>query len=79
MMRFMPTADFFSEEFASGYCAGLQYTVHDGNDKLAAAVQQWIDEGKVQLVTDEKTDKPLAAMGGAGLVNDVEQNGGSHD
>lgn len=52
MMRFTPTRDFFSEAFDSYYVVGLQYTVRDGNTRLAEAVQQWVAEGTVQILPD---------------------------
>lgn len=31
------------------YVPGLSYTVRPGNDKLAAKIPEWIEEGKVVL------------------------------
>jgi len=49
MTRFTAMQDFWSDETKSQYMKGLSYTVHDGNDKLAALVQRWTKEGKVEL------------------------------
>ena len=46
-MQFTPKHDFWSEEMKSQYVAGLTYTIRPGNAKLAEAVGQWIDQGKV--------------------------------
>jgi hypothetical protein len=59
-MRFVALTDFFSEETASQYHAGLGYTID--NDKLAALVEKWISEGKVSL------GGPAAMMTGSGTV-----------
>ena len=65
--HFSPLKDFQSKEFKSTYCKGLVYTVRDGNDKLAAAVQTWLKEGKVRL--GGTAGQPgAAAMKGQGKV-----------
>jgi hypothetical protein len=48
-MIFIPTKDFFSEEFGSQYMTGHRYTVRDGNDKLRVAVEGWIADGVVSI------------------------------
>lgn len=47
--NFIVTEDFFSDEINSQYCAGLSYTVHEGNELLHQLVQKWYSEGKVLL------------------------------
>ena len=62
-MQFTPIKDFFSEEFQSQYCAGLSYTVRPEDQKLAALVPKWIEEGKVKAGAP---DAPLAKAKVAG-------------
>jgi hypothetical protein len=46
-MRFTALQDFHSDETRSDYVIGLSYTVD--NEKLAALVERWLKEGKVEL------------------------------
>jgi len=45
---FTPTKNFHSEEFASDYIKGMSYNIREGNDKLAALVEQWRKDGLVE-------------------------------
>lgn len=45
--RFTALEDFYAEETSSHYVAGLGYTAD--NERLAALVARWVDEGKVKL------------------------------
>lgn len=46
---FVPTEDFYSEQFRSHYVTGMRYSVREGNTALATAVQAWADVGRVTL------------------------------
>lgn len=52
--QFSPTEDFHSEEFHSDYLAGYRYTVKEDCVLLKQLVIKWINDGKVQIVTDKK-------------------------
>lgn len=62
-MTFTPVETFFSDDFKSVYCAGLTYTVRADNAKLRGAVEQWLKDGKVRLVSGN-----FAIAAGAGEV-----------
>lgn len=50
VQQFIALKDFNSEEMQSTYCKGMKYSIRAGNAKLAAEVEVWLDEGKVQLI-----------------------------
>lgn len=49
-MQFTPLEDFFSDELQSQYCAGQNYTVRPGNDRLAELVAAWAAVSRVSIV-----------------------------
>ena len=57
---FTPLTDFYCKENASQYIAGLGYTAT--NEELKRLVQQWVEEGKVEL------GRRTARLGGHGTV-----------
>jgi hypothetical protein len=70
-MRFIVTKDFYSDEFRSQYIAGLKYTVREGNDKLAAALEKWVVEGKAEVIGDTHTSAANDAGAAAANVRGV--------
>jgi hypothetical protein len=69
IIQFRPLATFHSTEYECDYCEGMTYTIRAGNDKLAALVEQWIAEGKVEAVqTGPKSAQP-ATLSATGTVS----------
>lgn len=60
MMRFTALQDFYSEETASHYVAGLSYAAGSEDHKLRELITRWIEQGKV------KQGGPLAMVTGRG-------------
>lgn len=50
-MRFTVLVDFYSEQFKSQYCKGLQYTIRQGNQALYNACIEWEKEGKIAFLS----------------------------
>ena len=69
LMKFTPKENFFCADLASHYLVGLQYTVRPGNETLSKFAQQWLAEGKIEVVTEDPSDQPLAKLGGHGSVS----------
>lgn len=65
--QFRALADFASPETKSHYAKGLTYTVREGNKALAALVEKWMTEKKVELV-GAKSVAPAAKLAGQGKV-----------
>lgn len=47
--QFTAIEDFYSKDLNSQYCAGLSYTVRDGDTNLSALITGWVKENKVML------------------------------
>lgn len=67
-VSFTPLVDFHDDDLRSDYCAGFNYTILPGNEKLAAKVASWIEAGKVRLGTADGADSARAAVKGVGSV-----------
>lgn len=70
-MQFTPLEDFHDPDLRSDYCAGLTYTVRPGNTALAAKVEKWLTEGRVQVVGGEQKADAVAgdsAVHGIGTI-----------
>jgi hypothetical protein len=48
MKQFTPLLNFYSEDFGSHYCIGLNYTVR--TEKLADLAEKWEAEGKIKFI-----------------------------
>lgn len=64
-MRFIALADFISKETMSQYAKGLGYSVRDPKSPLAKLVPQWVEEGKIKIVSK---DDPAANLSGKGTT-----------
>jgi hypothetical protein len=49
LQTFVPNETFSSEQFGSVYVQGQRYSVREGNNALAAAVQAWAEAGLVTV------------------------------
>lgn len=67
-MKFTPLKNFSDPDLRSEYLVGLNYTVHVGNDLLAAKVEQWIKVGRVREGTADGTTIASARVNGVGIV-----------
>jgi hypothetical protein len=69
MIRFTATQDFWSNEFESGYHAGLVYTIRAGNQKLHDIVHNdWLPNGKVVVIPSREAARPMAEAAGRGEI-----------
>jgi hypothetical protein len=66
MRRFTALKDFHSDVFRCDYCAGLSYTVRDGNDKLAAEASKWEAEGLIEFTPETGRKAGAGSSGAAG-------------
>jgi hypothetical protein len=66
--HFFPLRDFFSDAFKSGYVVGCSYTVKPDNDRLHAAVEEWVAQGMVTLEAPANFDPSAAKVSGIGTV-----------
>ena len=48
-VRFTALADFYSEDLASHYVAGLSYTATEADQVLLALLKRWEGEGKIMF------------------------------
>lgn len=51
-MIFRPLETFEEPRLKSTYMKGLLYTVRPGNELLASFVEDWLKDGRVELVTE---------------------------
>lgn len=61
--QFTPNVDFHCEELLSNYLVGYRYTVREDCVILKELVIDWINEGKVRVLTDTT---PIALVSGEG-------------
>ena len=61
-MRFRALKTFECEEVRSTYVTGLTYTVREGNEILAGLVEDWIKQGRVEIV-DNSVKARVAGSG----------------
>lgn len=52
---FSPTEDFYCDALSSHYLKGYRYTVKKDCELLKELVVDWIDEGKVQIISGDAT------------------------
>lgn len=64
-MKFRALKTFYSEETKSGYVEGFFYTVRPGNDLLKGLVDEWLEEGVVEVIY---ADPDKGKVGGSGIV-----------
>ena len=50
MIQFTPLRLFHSEEMRSTYVPGQTYTLRPDNERLRIALEEWVRDGRVQLV-----------------------------
>ena len=60
MIHFTPLCYFHSEATRSTYMPGYTYTLRPGNDRLQAALDEWVRDGLVQIVV---TGSRIAGQG----------------